>query len=131
MTSATIAYQLAKMGQGQVLVVAPSNIAVDHLAERISQASRACCCCSCGEELAELSCPAMPWPADRAQGGAPASAQPRGGGQLRRVAILGWPDLTRQAGGEEERLYVEAARQLVRLPALVLRLRRKSGMTGK
>ena len=29
--------QLAKMGQGQVLVTAPSNIAVDHLAERISQ----------------------------------------------------------------------------------------------
>lgn len=25
------------MGQGQVLVAAPSNIAVDHLAERISQ----------------------------------------------------------------------------------------------
>lgn len=29
--------QLAKMGQGQVLVAAPSNIAVDHLAERIAQ----------------------------------------------------------------------------------------------
>ncbi|KAL4437217.1 hypothetical protein ABPG75_004356 [Micractinium tetrahymenae] len=36
-TSATIVYQLARMGQGQVLVTAPSNIAVDHLAERISQ----------------------------------------------------------------------------------------------
>ncbi|KAL4855832.1 Regulator of nonsense transcripts 1 [Chlorella vulgaris] len=36
-TSATIVYQLAKMGQGQVLVAAPSNIAVDHLAERTSQ----------------------------------------------------------------------------------------------
>lgn len=35
-TSATIVYHLAKAGQGQVLVVAPSNIAVDHLAERIS-----------------------------------------------------------------------------------------------
>lgn len=33
-TSATIVYQLAKMGQGQVLVAAPSNIAVDHLAVR-------------------------------------------------------------------------------------------------
>ena len=28
--------QLARMGQGQVLVVAPSNIAVDQLAERIA-----------------------------------------------------------------------------------------------
>jgi regulator of nonsense transcripts 1 len=28
--------QLAKMGQGQVLVAAPSNIAVDHLAERLA-----------------------------------------------------------------------------------------------
>jgi regulator of nonsense transcripts 1 len=35
-TSATIVYHLAKADQGQVLVVAPSNIAVDHLAERIS-----------------------------------------------------------------------------------------------
>ncbi|ETO03094.1 hypothetical protein RFI_34319 [Reticulomyxa filosa] len=30
-TSATIVYHLAKQGQGQVLVAAPSNIAVDHL----------------------------------------------------------------------------------------------------
>lgn len=36
-TSATIVYHLAKEGsQGQVLVAAPSNVAVDHLAERIS-----------------------------------------------------------------------------------------------
>lgn len=35
-TSATIVYHLAKQGKGQVLVTAPSNIAVDHLAERIS-----------------------------------------------------------------------------------------------
>lgn len=35
-TSATIVYHLAKQGQGQVLVTAPSNIAVDHLADRIS-----------------------------------------------------------------------------------------------
>lgn len=36
-TSATIVHHLATAGQGQVLVVAPSNIAVDHLAERIAQ----------------------------------------------------------------------------------------------
>lgn len=36
MTSATIVYQLAKMGQGQVLVAAPSNVAVDQLAEKIA-----------------------------------------------------------------------------------------------
>ena len=36
-TSATIVHHLAAAGQGQVLVAAPSNIAVDHLAERISQ----------------------------------------------------------------------------------------------
>lgn len=35
-TSATVVYHLARSDQGQVLVVAPSNIAVDHLAERIS-----------------------------------------------------------------------------------------------
>lgn len=35
-TSATIVYQLAKMGQGQVLVAAPSNVAVDQLAEKIA-----------------------------------------------------------------------------------------------
>ena len=35
LTSATIVYHLSKSG-GQVLVTAPSNIAVDHLAERIS-----------------------------------------------------------------------------------------------
>ena len=37
-TSATMVYHMAKMGQGQVLVTAPSNIAVDHLAERIALA---------------------------------------------------------------------------------------------
>ena len=36
LTSATIVYHLSKQDQGQVLVTAPSNIAVDHLAERIS-----------------------------------------------------------------------------------------------
>ena len=35
-TSATIIYHLAKQSQGQVLVAAPSNIAVDHLAERVA-----------------------------------------------------------------------------------------------
>jgi regulator of nonsense transcripts 1 len=35
-TSATIVYQMAKMSKGQVLVCAPSNIAVDQLAERIA-----------------------------------------------------------------------------------------------
>jgi regulator of nonsense transcripts 1 len=34
-TSASIVYQLAKSGQGQVLVAAPSNVAVDHLAEKL------------------------------------------------------------------------------------------------
>jgi regulator of nonsense transcripts 1 len=34
-TSACIVYHLAKMNQGQVLVTAPSNVAVDHLAEKI------------------------------------------------------------------------------------------------
>ncbi|KAL0019947.1 hypothetical protein WJX79_002722 [Trebouxia sp. C0005] len=36
-TSATLVYQLAKQGQGQVLVAAPSNVAVDHLAEKLDQ----------------------------------------------------------------------------------------------
>lgn len=35
-TSATIVYHLSKQGQGQILVAAPSNTAVDHLAERIA-----------------------------------------------------------------------------------------------
>ena len=34
-TGATIVYHLANMGQGQVLVAAPSNVAVDHLTEKI------------------------------------------------------------------------------------------------
>ena len=34
-TGATIVYHLAGMGQGQVLVAAPSNVAVDHLTEKI------------------------------------------------------------------------------------------------
>jgi len=34
-TSAAIVYHLTRQGQGQVLVCAPSNIAVDHLAEKI------------------------------------------------------------------------------------------------
>ena len=34
-TSAMIVYHLAKSGQGQVLVCAPSNVAVDQLAEKI------------------------------------------------------------------------------------------------
>lgn len=38
MTSATIVYHLSKSGQGQVLVAAPSNVAVDQLAEKIHQA---------------------------------------------------------------------------------------------
>ncbi|KAJ3327492.1 hypothetical protein HDU76_011708 [Blyttiomyces sp. JEL0837] len=36
-TSATIVYHLAKMSKGQVLVCAPSNVAVDQLAEKIHQ----------------------------------------------------------------------------------------------
>jgi regulator of nonsense transcripts 1 len=36
-TSATIVYHLAKTSKGQVLVCAPSNIAVDQLAEKIAQ----------------------------------------------------------------------------------------------
>ena len=36
-TSSTIVYHLVKSGSGQVLVCAPSNIAVDQLAERISK----------------------------------------------------------------------------------------------
>ncbi|GBG63841.1 hypothetical protein CBR_g39626 [Chara braunii] len=35
-TSAAIVYQLAKQNQGQVIVCAPSNVAVDQLAEKIS-----------------------------------------------------------------------------------------------
>ena len=35
MTSATIVYHLAKQSGGQVLVCAPSNIAVDQLTEKI------------------------------------------------------------------------------------------------
>jgi regulator of nonsense transcripts 1 len=35
-TSATIVYHLSKQGQGQVLVAAPSNVAVDHLTEKIA-----------------------------------------------------------------------------------------------
>ena len=34
-TSASIVYHLAKQGLGQVLVCAPSNIAVDQLTEKI------------------------------------------------------------------------------------------------
>eukprot|EP01061_Rhynchopus_euleeides_P013959 TRINITY_DN24228_c0_g1_i1.p1 TRINITY_DN24228_c0_g1~~TRINITY_DN24228_c0_g1_i1.p1 ORF type:complete len:586 (+),score=225.93 TRINITY_DN24228_c0_g1_i1:3-1760(+) len=34
-TSATVVYHLAKMNQGQVLACAPSNVAVDHLTEKI------------------------------------------------------------------------------------------------
>eukprot|EP00286_Rhodomonas_abbreviata_P001930 CAMPEP_0181290586 /NCGR_PEP_ID=MMETSP1101-20121128/1491_1 /TAXON_ID=46948 /ORGANISM="Rhodomonas abbreviata, Strain Caron Lab Isolate" /LENGTH=993 /DNA_ID=CAMNT_0023394877 /DNA_START=39 /DNA_END=3016 /DNA_ORIENTATION=- len=34
-TSACIVYHLSRMGQGQVLVTAPSNVAVDHLTEKI------------------------------------------------------------------------------------------------
>ncbi|OCF54648.1 ATP-dependent helicase [Kwoniella mangroviensis CBS 10435] len=36
-TSASIVYHLAKMNPGQVLVCAPSNVAVDHLCEKIHQ----------------------------------------------------------------------------------------------
>lgn len=36
MTSASIVYHLAKQEMGQVLVCAPSNVAVDHLAEKIA-----------------------------------------------------------------------------------------------
>jgi hypothetical protein len=36
LTSATVVYHLARAGGGQVLVAAPSNIAVDHLAERVA-----------------------------------------------------------------------------------------------
>ncbi|XP_028087050.1 regulator of nonsense transcripts 1 homolog isoform X2 [Camellia sinensis] len=36
MTFAAIVYHMAKQGQGQVLVCAPSNVAVDQLAEKIS-----------------------------------------------------------------------------------------------
>lgn len=36
-TSATIVYHLVKMTKGQVLVCAPSNIAVDQLAAKIHQ----------------------------------------------------------------------------------------------
>eukprot|EP01065_Artemidia_motanka_P045112 TRINITY_DN6551_c2_g2_i1.p1 TRINITY_DN6551_c2_g2~~TRINITY_DN6551_c2_g2_i1.p1 ORF type:complete len:1081 (+),score=373.19 TRINITY_DN6551_c2_g2_i1:88-3243(+) len=36
-TSATIIYHLAKMHQGQILACAPSNVAVDHLTEKIHQ----------------------------------------------------------------------------------------------
>ena len=34
-TSATVVYHLSKQNQGQVLVCAPSNIAVDQLTEKI------------------------------------------------------------------------------------------------
>jgi hypothetical protein len=36
-TSATIVYHLAQQNQGQVIVCAPSNVAVDQLAEKIEQ----------------------------------------------------------------------------------------------
>ncbi len=35
-TTASVVYQLAKQAQGQILVSAPSNVAVDQLAEKIS-----------------------------------------------------------------------------------------------
>ncbi len=35
-TSASLVYHLAQQGQGQVLVTAPSNVAVDQLAEKIA-----------------------------------------------------------------------------------------------
>lgn len=35
-TSATIVYHLSRQGQGQVLVAAPSNVAVDHLTDKIA-----------------------------------------------------------------------------------------------
>ena len=35
MTSATIVYHLARQNQGQILVTAPSNVAVDQLAAKI------------------------------------------------------------------------------------------------
>jgi tRNA A37 threonylcarbamoyladenosine biosynthesis protein TsaE len=35
-TSATVVYHLARAGAGQVLVAAPSNVAVDHLAAKIA-----------------------------------------------------------------------------------------------
>ena len=35
-TTASVVYQLAKQAQGQILVAAPSNVAVDQLAEKIS-----------------------------------------------------------------------------------------------
>ena len=37
-TSATIVYHLSRQGQGKVLVAAPSNVAVDHLTEKIAAA---------------------------------------------------------------------------------------------
>jgi len=36
-TSASLVFQLSKMAQGQILVAAPSNVAVDQLAEKIHQ----------------------------------------------------------------------------------------------
>ena len=36
-TSAALVYHMASSGTGQVLVAAPSNVAVDHLAMKISQ----------------------------------------------------------------------------------------------
>ena len=41
-TSATIVYHLSQMSEGQVLVVAPSNVAVDHLTEKIHQTGLKC-----------------------------------------------------------------------------------------
>jgi len=51
-TSACIVYHLARMGQGQVLVAAPSNVAVDHLTEKIHKSVRfilslSLCLCGC------------------------------------------------------------------------------------
>lgn len=47
-TSACIVYHLARMGQGQVLVAAPSNVAVDHLTEKIHKTVRLLACfCPC------------------------------------------------------------------------------------
>ncbi|RRT74089.1 hypothetical protein GW17_00031034 [Ensete ventricosum] len=42
-TSAAIVYHMAKQGQGQVLVCAPSNVAVDQLADKISSTGLKVC----------------------------------------------------------------------------------------
>ena len=90
-TSATLVYHLAKQGQGQVLVAAPSNVACDQLTERIHRTGlRVVRLCAKSRETLEtsvlhLSAHAMVEQlAERAAAKAAAAAAGGGGGGPRR-----------------------------------------------